>query len=619
MKKYPGKSTVFLIALFIGTVIQTTQVFAQTLSTEEIDVDVIRFLAQSTFGATPDTYTELRSKISQDGSNRLSVYEDWIDEQISQPLTDIDVFCDTVINTITTETRRSALRDVPDCYWTTFTFGKDQLRQRVAFALSQILVISTKKIAIQRAHRGVFRYWNTLSNHAFGSYSDLLYDVSIDPVMGAWLSHIQNPKPIPELGIYPDENYAREIMQLFSIGLVHRNLDGAVILDDENNPIPTYNNSIVQELARVFTGLSFSRWYNSEKDGIDNTLFKRQIRNVFGNGQHQWLEPMKVFSDQHDYDEKTLFTDNEITLIIPAATEHTEESALSEIRTVTNALTAHSSTAPYISRLLIQRLVTSNPSPEYIERVASTFSVEGDMTAVIKAILLDPQARDPAQIDSDRFGKVKEPVLLLTNLFRLLDAYSGIYLDNREVGIDTPNHDNFDPGATLLRVGNLSNTGQEIMAAPSVFSYFSPDFSPRGVLSDEGIVTPESQLKTENQLINTFNIYHRYSIQGIHRFFNQQERNAFIPPFTLAQHETYWNTEILESIWEYTQGDNRSKSEALVDFMDFYLNAGYLSSHYSNNVTREAIVTNVASSNETNRYRSLISGIANAPETQIQK
>ncbi|MCE2029973.1 DUF1800 domain-containing protein [Sessilibacter corallicola] len=592
---------------------------SQSLTSEQVDTDVIRFLNQATFGATPESFTSLRSQIANDGSNRLAIYDQWINDQIAQTPSNMDTFCNSAITGITSDIQRAAIRDVPDCYWTTFTSAKDQLRQRVAFALSQILVISTQQVAVRSAYRGVFTYWDTLSNHAFGEYKNLLYDVSIHPVMGVWLSHISNPKAVPGTGIYPDENYAREVMQLFSMGLVQRRLDGSVITDDNGNPIPTYDNSVIEGMARVFTGLSFSRWFDSNGESIENTSFNRSVRPPFNRGQNQWLAPMKIFTSQHDYDEKVLFTDKGVTLTLPAATEKTALAALEEIQTVTNALAAHSSTAPYISRILIQRLVTSNPSPQYIERVATQFANNGDMTATIKAILLDPEARDPNNVNSDRFGKVKEPVLMLTNLFRLLEAQSGIYLDQREFGINAANFDNFEQDATLLRIGLLSNTGQQIMGAPSVFNFYSPNFSPAGLLADEGIVAPEQQLQTDNQLISVFNYYHRLTNNSLSRSFPVNEQNSFLLPFTVDNHKTGWNQQLLESIWNSTEGDNIIKAEALIDFLDFYLNAGFLHAERATSVTRSAIVKNVSESTEAARYKAVLNGVINAPETQIQR
>jgi len=402
-------------------------------------------------------------------------------------------------------------------------------------------------------------------------------------------------------------------MQLFSFGLVHRSQNGAVKLNDDNLPIPTYDNASIKALARVFTGMSFSY---KLKDGIkkENTWFLT-YDNV-NDSQYRWIEPMKFFPEFHDFGSKTLFTDNQTTITIAENSEHSAESAMQELVTTINAIVAHRSTAPFISRQLIQRLVTSNPSSEYIARVASKFGTNGDLTAVVKAILLDPEARNPNALKSATFGKVKEPILKVTATLRLFDAASQIPLgtqgDSQTNGLNLSFSDGFEAQASLLRMGDW-NIGQRTLGADSVFNFYSPDFAPAGKLSSNSLVAPELQLFTESQLYSILNHYYYLIYKGLAR--NNSHKFGV---FTKAQLTVDLKYDVLKAVWNNTTGNNNDKAAALFDYLDFYLLAGQLEAN-GNHAIKDFIVDTIADLNEEERFKLLIYSVNANPEFIMQK
>jgi uncharacterized protein (DUF1800 family) len=542
------------------------------LTAQEVDLDIVRFLNQATFGATPGDYQALRSRIDPDGSNRMQVYSEWIEEQFALPQTEYLPFLDAQLAIFLDasgddEPGRNIRRDA---FWTVATFARDQLRQRVAFALSQILVVSETNTSVRNGHRGTADYYDMLGLHADRTYRDLLEGVSRHSIMGAFLSHLRNEKEDPAAGYYPDENYAREIMQLFSFGLVARNRDGSIRLGADNLPIQTYDNAVIKEMAQVFTGMSFSKTV-SGGNMVDNNNFS--LGNNFNNGyQYRWTEPMKFFGSRHDYSEKLLFTDNGVQLVVPADTPPGQE-----LDIVIDAVVAHSGTAPYVAERLIQRFVTSNPSRQYIERVAGAFGQTGDMKAVIRAILLDEEARNPTVMASSYFGKYKEPVLQFTAMLRLHEAFSSVYVGTggqpgTDYSLDYANANTFENGAMLLRPGTM-DIGQESLLAPSVFNFYSPDFAPTGALSNNGLVAPELELVTETQVYESFNEYHQLIRNGVRRSNRYTRDNGTIDVEQLRVRLS--NTRVRE-VWDDTAGDNAAKAAAVAEYLDFYLNAGKL-------------------------------------------
>ncbi|NQY63644.1 MAG: DUF1800 family protein [Alteromonadaceae bacterium] len=580
------------------------------LGATDIDRDIIRFLTQATFGATPETYQVLRQQIDDDGSNRLQVYSNWIEQQFTLPATSLLTLTDASVPLFVDENPWFIRRDA---FWPIALYGRDQLRQRMTFALSEILVIGDEVKNVRNAYRGTAHYWDQLAGNAFTSYRKTIGDASLHPIMGTWLSHLRNQKADVEQGFYPDENYAREIMQLFSFGLVHRQVNGAIKLGDDNLPIATYDNDVIKAMAEVFTGLGFSH-KNSNANKVSNGNFF--LKDNFNQYQYRWTEPMKFFANYHEFAEKTLFTSQGITLTIPQSNESSSSAAQAELDTVLDALISHESTAPVISRKLIQRFVSSNPSADYIERVANIFGKTGDLKAVIRAILLDKEARNPAVISSPTFGKLKEPVLQFSALMRLLEAGSNIPLgsgsDGDTQGLDFSFADQYDAGASLMRIGE-GHIGQQVLGSPSVFNFFLPDFAPTGALASNSLVSPELQLYTESQLFNTFNVYNKLISSGLYR--NSAKKYS---DYSANELKVTLNKDILPNIWNQAEGDNLVKAAAVVDYLDFYLSAGQLKLS-TNSDTRQIFIDAIAAAKAGERFDLAIYGASISPEFLIQK
>jgi uncharacterized protein (DUF1800 family) len=355
-----------------------------------------------------------------------------------------------------------------EAWWDITLTEEDQLRQRVAFALSQIFVISEKSNFFEEFY-GIANYYDLLATHAFGNYRDLLEAVTLSPMMGMYLSMLGNEKPDVERNIRPDENYAREVMQLLSIGLVELNQDGSARLDTSGNTIATYDQAIIQGFAHVFTGWHFN-------GTTDNSWW-------YWWDNYDAINPMQAVQSRHDVGSKRLL--NEVVLPANQSAERDLEQALDN-------LFEHQNVGPFICKQLIQRLVTSNPSADYIERVSSVFSdngdnVRGDLAAVLKAILMDDEARNGHVNAPTIFGKLREPILKATHLWRAFKAYS--------------QNDRFQQGYPDYFFN------QAPLAAPSVFNFYSPSYAPPGVIAEQGLVAPEFQITTENYAIRTSNFF----------------------------------------------------------------------------------------------------------------
>ncbi len=408
--------------------------------------EAVKILNQATFGAL-DAETQSVINLTPEG---------WIDNQMLQPVS-LQLPHVQAASAGTLGMDFLFQVDRVDIWYRNSLQGSDQLRQRVAFALSEIMVVSQLG-ALGNAPFALADYYDMLAANAFGNYRDLLEDVTLHPAMGVYLSMLGNEKPNVALNIRPDENYARELMQLFSIGLVELNLDGTPVLDGNGQPVPTYNQDVIEGFAHVYTGWT---WANSP-----SFEFARGTR------ANQVL-PMELWPDFHDTGEKLLLNGT----VLPAG-----QSGEKDLADALDNVFNHPNVGPFIAIRLIQRLVTSNPSPEYVSRVASTFNnngsgVRGDLGAVVKAILLDPEARpdSPGEID----GKLKEPLLRLTQLWRAYNA--------------TSNSGRFPLGASFVLFG------QGPLQSPSVFNFFSPSFAPPGEIRDAGLVAPELQIATEYQ------------------------------------------------------------------------------------------------------------------------
>lgn len=436
-------------------------------------LETSRFLAQATFG----TNLEYIKQVSE-GS-----FEDWIDQQytISSPaLTQLT-------QDIYEEARRIFVSNGgnPDdfgnfnwqyfmyAWWQSNINNEDLLRQRVALALSEILVIS-RESNLAGYGLGLSSYYDVLKNNAFGNFKNLLKEVTLHPMMGIYLSHYNNPRSIPENNIHPDENFAREIMQLFTIGLYELHQNGTYILDAAGERIPTYDNDDIKEFAKVFTGLGPAELEPEHSD--------RNLR--FGLGHYAIRKdvPMMMYDDWHEPDSKQLL--NGYT--IPAG-----QSGMQDIDDTIDYLFNHPNTAPFICKRLIQQLIKSNPSPAYVSRVSSAFNntkgVRGDMKAVIKAILLDEEARSCSWIENPTSGKLIEPMMRYFNVVRQIDINNsdGRYWNN---------------GQHFFR-----DTGQAPLSAPSVFNFFLPEYVPNSEFASRTLVAPEFQIHNSATSINYLN------------------------------------------------------------------------------------------------------------------
>ena len=346
--------------------------------------------------------------------------------------------------------------DRVDIWFRNALFGDDQLRQRVAFALSEIMVVSQLG-ALGNLPFAVADYYDVLAKNAFGNYRDLIEEVTLHPAMGVYLSMLGNEKPDPVNNIRPDENYAREVMQLFSIGLVELNIDGTEKLD-QGQPIPTYNQEIIEGFAHVYTGWT---WAGAPS-------FRQARPTPFNQ-----VIPMQLYPGFHDAGNKTVLGGEEL----PAG-----QSGEQDLSDALDNIFNHPNVAPFLAIRLIQRLVTSNPSPGYVRRVAQVFNnngsgVRGDLGAVVKAILLDDEARPAMAMEID--GKLKEPLLRITQLWKAYNA--------------TSNSGRFPLNAAYILFG------QGPLQSPSVFNFFSPFYAPPGEIRDSSLVAPELEIATEYQ------------------------------------------------------------------------------------------------------------------------
>jgi len=370
-------------------------------------------------------------------------------------------------------------------WWNRTLTAEDVLRQRVAFALSEIFVVSDNVDAIIIDPYALSTYQDTLLTHAFGNFRELLEAVTLHPTMGIYLSHVNNARANLVANTFPDENYAREVMQLFSIGLFELNSDGSQRLAG-GSPIPTYDNDDIREMAKIFTGLSYGG-----------------VNAAFGNPVPNFREPMQMFEAAHEPGEKSLLDG----VVVPAG-----QDGLQDVADALDNLFNHPNVGPFIGKQLIQRLVTSNPTPGYVSRVSAAFDgvttgVRGDMRAVIRAVLTDPEAQIPASMVES--GRLREPLVRYVSMLRQL----GITADD----------------GLLYNDGFLQQffLRQHAYSAPSVFNFFLPSHTPPGALASAGLVAPEFQITDSSSIVSVSNIVD-FTINGDFIFAEQ-------PPFDSAR------------------------------------------------------------------------------------
>jgi uncharacterized protein (DUF1800 family) len=445
--------------------------------------DASRFLDQATFGATDADIHHLS----------LIGYQAWLSEQFAATQTlmtpgveqalivNAQPACaagDVTCNAALFMQNNQGQVYTENAFWQQSLTANDQLRQRVAYSLHEMLVISMTGTGVENMPRGTAHYYDTLGADAFGNFRQLLDDVTLNPMMGQWLAVQGNDKGNATTD--PDENYAREVMQLFTIGLYQLNDDGTQKLDGTGKPIPTYSNTDVIGLAKVFTGFSWNVPGNTSDAAWSDCCM------YVGPGQGEDLLPMQSYPTHHSTAEKDF-----LGVTIPAGSSDPN----GDLKIALDTLFHHPNLPAFFSKQMIQHLVTSNPSPAYVSRVAAVFKdnglgVRGDLKAVITAILMDPEARDTAGDAGDpQFGKVREALIRYTHWARAFTAQSrtgGFWMGSTE-----------DP---------IWGLGQMTLRSPTVFNWFAPGYVPPGTsIEQDGMTGPELQMTNVSSVVGYLN------------------------------------------------------------------------------------------------------------------
>jgi len=434
--------------------------------------EAARFLTQATYGPTEASLVYLTG----------NAYATWIDAQIATPPS----YHHAAVNARAAEWIARGDEGGGwqgprnETWWQHALTAPDQLRQRMAFTLSQIFVISQFG-ALDGYHEGVTIYYDMLLEHSFGNYRNLLEDVTLSPMMGTYLSMMRNRKPDPITGHEPDENYAREVMQLFSVGLSKTHIDGTHMLDDEGMPIPTYRQEETIGLAHIFTGwgphyddANPPRWSN-------NSIASKDDWFRYG---YDALREMTYNPEFHDNQQRVILGGH----LIPAGTD-----GVDRLRQALDAIFQHPNTGPFIAKQLIQKFVTSNPSPGYVARTAAVFNdngsgTRGDLGATIKAVLLDYEARAIAPRQSYSHGKPSEPLLRIARALRVLPG-------------NLPKADN--PNYYINLQWGMPE--QAPLLSSSVFNFYQPGYSNPGPIARAGLLSPEFQIFAETNALRQAN------------------------------------------------------------------------------------------------------------------
>lgn len=465
-----------------------------------------RFLTQATFGPSA---ADLAS-VSQVG------YSGWLDRQLALPASGgfaayMDMrnaqFQD--YNTgKTTGLKTLGANQFYERFYGLAATAPDALRQRAAFALSQLMVVSMQNSSVAFHVRSAGSYYDTLQADAFGNFRTLLEDVTLHPAMGIFLSTLDNRQENPAKGTLPDENYAREVLQLFTIGLSQLNPDGTLKLDGAGNPIPTFSHDDVAGLAKVFTGWG---WYAAQPT---STTFWSMASPA------SETTAMTFYPAYHSTSAKTF-----LGVTIPASA--TADPA-GDLKVALDTICNHPNVGPFLAYRLIQQFVTSNPSAAYVGRVAAVFNangagVRGDLGATLKAVLLDPEARSMANPQAPSFGKLREPVLRLTQWMRAFGATSQ---------------------SGLWQLGNLDSIvyglGQSPLNATGVFNFWTPAYGPPlGELAANGLVAPEFQKVDEVSVAGYLNFMQSVIPNGL------GGGTSAVPPTTGSDIQAPYTQELL--------------------------------------------------------------------------
>ena len=410
-------------------------------------------------------------------------YESWVDSQFVVPksfsiLQKIRDYHKIIKDSTANPAATVGSRPWRYAWWQYFMSSPDLLRQRVALALSEICVISENSAFGGNAY-AMGPYYDILLDHAFGNYKDLLRDITYNPAMSVYLTHLNNPKSNPATNTYPDENYAREIMQLFTLGTVLLNNDGTEILDNEDRPIDAYDNDDILEFSKIFTGLTWA----------DRTQFGRGALN-----DTSYIPDLVMWNSFHEPGVKNLLNGFQVPNRVPV-------DGVADINDALQNLFDHPNTPPFVCKRLIQRMVTSNPSPAYVNDVANVFinngsGVRGDMKAVIKAILLHQEAKGCENCDVAVYGMLREPMVRYFQIHKAFNAFS-----------TSGNYRNDLSNLVVL-------TGQRPLASPSVFNFFQSDFQPIGPIADADLFGPEFQITNAQTIQGFVNGLYRWLFDG---------------------------------------------------------------------------------------------------------
>lgn len=512
-----------------------------------------RFLSQATFGATDALIAQVQGQ----------GYDAFLNAQFAAPMSSHLAFVDTAVAALPSPSpspsatpNQPTLTMTNDAWWTHAIAGQDQLRQRVAFALSETLVVSINSAGLANRPFALPTYYDVLVRDAFSNYRQLLEDITLNPAMGAYLNMLQNDKADPARGTLPNENYARELMQLFSIGLYNLNLDGSLTLSSSGFPIATYGQDAILGTAAVLTGWTYAQ------PGVANPVFRPGV------ATQSWRDPMINIAGRHQTTAKNIL--NGVTL--PA-----NQTAAQDLKTTLDTIFNHPNVGPFIARQLIQRLVTSNPSPGYIYRVTAVFNdngqgVRGDLKAVVRAILMDYDAR-VGFLAAQNAGHEREPVLRVTNLLRAFNATS--------------------PSGKYSVRNAYASLDEEAMHSPTVFNFFGPDYSAPGAIAAAGLKSPEFEITTDTTVISITN----YLRTGIYTGLGPSSDRITLNLTT-----------------ELTRA---SDPAGLVDHLNSVLMAGGMSSSMRNIMVNA--VTQIPSNNPTERVRTAIYLVVSSPEFVVDK
>ncbi len=459
-----------------GTATTATVLTPEQIQIQKIDLASARFLQRAQFSSTENEISAVRTLGAQT----------WLIQQMSLPPSQSawDWMIAQGYSAIDSNNNYNNSTQANYMAWQRIMAAPDGVRQRIALALSEFFVVGTAGVQLNWTQFAMAAYWDVLANNAFGNYRTLLEEITLNTAMGEFLNTMGNQKENVAAGRVPDENYAREVMQLFSIGLLKLNIDGTAIIGSNGQPEESYTQADVSNLARVFTG-----YLSDDSEGFFTPAGSTsRVRNVGYARRRMVLNPTR----------HSLLEANFLGTKIGAGTDGTVA-----LRIALDTLFMHPNVGPFFGRQMIQRLVTSNPSPAYVARVASAFNnngqgVRGSLAAVFRAVLLDSEANDTANQDSPTFGKLREPMVRIAQWAHTFEvsSISGTW-----------------------RIGNLSapnSLGQSPLQAPSVFNFFRPGYVPPSqALALMKFTAPEFQIVNETTGPSYLNYLDGILSQGI--------------------------------------------------------------------------------------------------------